>query len=290
MEQVSNVITQKLETMVRDSDPHPILSKNQAICALLPYAIFLEQSGQQKMVNAIVHAARASTSHWFMDSITSYIAMLFVRPRFPSLDRVITLVSPHVHWGHGPLGEKMVVEWAKAVLAAPDTEEVSQSVVDTLLQIVSINSLQPYIPLKIWAQLKRQPTLPPLSWGRYWGTTLGAVCYVRELGDLEITKSYFLLVWSEWNRLCADGLDEMEASIKEEFGGIEMQSHRQDLIKWLDHVLGQLDKGLDYLKQYNPGLNDKLIQLAKQDYRRLRKVLQEVDGKAMGNLTCKPLI
>lgn len=267
MGQVSSVITQKLEAMIEAGNQAAILSKNQAICALLPYAIFLEKGGQQGMVDTIVYAARASKKHWFMDPVTSYIATLFGKP---SLDRVITLVSPHLHWGHGLLGGKMVVEWAAAALAASDTEEISQSMVDTLLQIVSIDSLQPYIPCEVWTQLKKQPPLPPLSQGQYWGTTLGAVHYVRRLGDLEIIKSYFLLVWSEWNRLCADGMDEMEALIKEEFSGSEMQSHRKDLIKRLDCVLRQLDQGPDYL-------DGRHIQLAKWDYGRLRAVLLEVN-------------
>jgi hypothetical protein len=41
----------------------------------------------------------------------------------------------------------------------------------------------------------------------------------------------------------------MSAAIREDFGGIEMGPHREDLIKQVDHVLAQLDRGLGYLKQ-----------------------------------------
>jgi hypothetical protein len=71
--------------------------------------------------------------------------------------------------------------------------------------------------------------------------------------DLETSKSssHTFFVWSEWDCLYDSGLDEMQASIREDFGGIGMGHHREDLIKRLDHVLGQLDLGLEYFKQHS---------------------------------------
>jgi hypothetical protein len=78
------------------------------------------------------------------------------------------------------------------------------------------------------------------------------VRHFRGLGDVDILKSYFLFIWSEWSQLSDVG--GMLVSIREDFGGIGMGHHRDDLIKRLDHVLGQLDRGLDYLEQHQDGL------------------------------------
>ena len=108
--------------------------------------------------------------------------------------------------------------------------------------------------MEIWAWLKKQPILPPVCLGRRCGTTPDTVRHVRGLGNFEILKSYLLLVWSEWDDLCIDGLNEMEIAIREEFGGIWVRGHREDLVKRLDYVLGRLGFGLGYLEQYNPQL------------------------------------
>jgi len=69
-------------------------------------------------------------------------------------------------------------------------------------------------------------------------------------------------------------------SIREDFSGASMWDHRQDLLKHLDHVLEQLDLGLEYLQQYKPSLNVGDIQSMKGRYGRLKKNLLEVDGQA----------
>ena len=108
---------------------------------------------------------------------------------------------------------------------------------------------------------------------------------VRELGDVEILESYFLLVWSEWNVVHRDGVDEMRASIREDFSGIGMGRCREVLIERLDHVLGQLDRGLGYLKQQNSLLDEDHIPTAREQYGELREVLLEVDKGASEILT-----
>ena len=50
------------------------------------------------------------------------------------------LVSPHVPWWQFEDGERLVQLWADASSAVPYTDEVGQSVVDTLLQIASWKS------------------------------------------------------------------------------------------------------------------------------------------------------
>jgi len=170
-------------------------------------------------------------------------------------------------------------------MAVPYTEEVCQSVVDTLLQIASVRHLEPYIPVEIWAWLKERPYLPPICTGRWKGTMGRVVRRVRKLGDVEILESYFLLVWSEWDFICRNGFTEIRTSIREDFGGIGMGCRREVLIKRLDHVLGELDRGLEHLKEQNPDLDEDHIPEAREQYEELREVLLEVDKEASEILT-----
>ena len=174
----------------------------------------------------------------------------------------------------------MVARWAAAASAAPYTEEIGQSVVDTLLHIASVDFLRPHIPVDIWTLLKKQPPLPPECLGRSRGSSRDVVLQIRALGDIEILKSYLLLILSEWDHIddqLLGGLTEMKVSIREDFGGIKMQRHRRDLIKRLDHVLGQLDRGLDHLQQHKPSLDTHHISRAKKQYRELKGVLVEIE-------------
>jgi hypothetical protein len=105
------------------------------------------------------------------------------------------------------------------------------------------------------------------------------VRFVRELGDIGILKQYFLLVWSEWNLVDIYGFDQMKSSISEDFGGSGMRNDRRELIERLDQVLGQLDRGLEYLRQHNDQITDNHVRVSKRDYGRLKAVLLEVDNK-----------
>ena len=101
---------------------------------------------------------------------------------------------------------------------------------------------------------------------------------VKGLKNIEILKSYLLLVWSEWDAI-GDGFDEMCALLYEDFSGVEMGHHQVDLIQQLDHILGQLDQGLEYLMQYNPHLDGEDPHFMAQQYRKLKEVLQEVQRR-----------
>ena len=151
--------------------------------------------------------------------------------------------------------------------------------VDTLLQIASMDSLQPHFPVGVWVLLKKLPSLPSFCMGRFLGTTECVVRRVRDLGDVEILKSYFLLVWSEWDILHSGGLPVVRGSIREDFSGIGMGRHREDLIERLDHVLGQLDEGSGHSLQ---------PQRIKREYKELKEILLEVDQEATDVLTCTP--
>jgi hypothetical protein len=117
----------------------------------------------------------------------------------------VVLVLPYIQWDLLKYREDWVRRWAWAVSAAPDNERAARSVVDTLLQIASKEELLPHIPVNVWSWLTRRPHLPAVCLGRNVGTCAHVVKAVRALGDIEILKSYFLLVWSEWNHFSPDG-------------------------------------------------------------------------------------
>ena len=236
------------------------------------------------MADAFLDAFRVPEVRTFM---ARPIATLLdeASPNFPI--RLVTFLSPYAYWGVES-DPNSVTRWAAAALAAPYADEVGQSVVDTLLQVASHGRLQPYIPIEIWALLKKRPSFPPICKGRKLGTAGRVVRRVRELEDAEILESYFFLVWSEWNVIHSEGLAEMVASIRKDFGGIGMGCRREVLIKRLDHIFGQLDMGFEHLKQQNPTLMETHIPASIRQYRMLEVVLLEVDGEALEVLTRTP--
>jgi len=276
-----SLITEELESMVQVGDLDQIRSKRKAIIALFPYVIQQERVGDCKMADTFLGVARVPYTRTFM---AQPIATLLdgAGPDLPN--RLVTLISPYALWGLGSKANT-VIRWAEAVLAVPYTEEVGVSVVDTLLQIASLDFLRPYIPVNVWAWLKQQPSLPPICDGRSAGTVDGVVRMVRELGDIEILKSYFLLIWSEWDSIHLDGFAEMRISIREDLGGIGMGHHREVLVERLDHVLGQLDRGLGHFTQHNPRLGESRIPLLREQYGELKGILLEVDRVALEILT-----
>jgi len=203
--------------------------------------------------------------------------------------RAIVLASPYIL--RQTRREDLVQRWAAAASIVPYTEEVAQSVVDTLLQIVSNHEqLVAHVTVKIWSWLTKRPFLPPVSMGRYFGTRPNVVKAVRRLNDTEILKSYLLLLWSEWIPLWDNSsLAEMCASVREEFSAIGMGHHRVDLIQRLDHTLAQLDRGLEYLKHHNPLLEDSDIWVMRDQYGKLKDILLETNLEAIARMSC-PLV
>jgi len=276
--------------MVKGADPDAVFHKRKAISVLLPYAIHLAEGGQQRMLDTFSCVARASNSGGFIwHCAEPLMATLFDKPSTPSLDRAIILVSPYLDWDKHHFNQDTVTRWstaALAVLEAPYTEEIGRSVVDTLLQIVSVDSLRQHIPVSIWLWSNNQTSLPPEWLGGY-TRTQEVIRQVRALGDVEILKSYLLLIWLEWKWFEDSALTEMCTSIREDFNGIRMEQHREELRKRLHHVLGQLDQGAGYLKKYRPGLDFLDAEAARDDYKELMRVLLE-DNEAAKILTCTP--
>jgi len=161
---------------------------------------------------------------------------LFDESSTPSLDRVITLVSPYLDWDNHHFNQNMVTRWSTAALAVPYTEEVGQSVVYTLLQIASVDALRQHIPVSVWSWSRNRTFLPPVWVGGYIRTAK-VVHQIRALGNIEILKSYLLLIWLEWKYLDNSAVTEMRTAIREVFNGAGMEDHRKDLIGRLNHVL-----------------------------------------------------
>ena len=281
MKQVSRLITQKLETMA--SVPGTDLafrSKHKAISSLLPYALHLARNEQRGMIDAISHVASNPKCWGFTwRHIGPYITTLFDESSPPYLNQVITLVTPSVRWVGSTYTPNMVARWTAAVLETKYSEAVGQNVVDALLQIAFKDTLRQEIPIDIWAWLKRRPSLPPVCRGRKLGATSVVVRYVRGLGDIEILKSYLLLVWSECDTPFGGGLTEMETIIREEFCGFAMRNHRKDLTDCLDHILGQLDQELGHKP---------VVESKKQRWGQLKRVLLEVDRSSTEASHCTP--
>ena len=285
IEQVSGLITQRLEAMVQAADRHLFLSKHKAISALLPYAIFLGQSGRQGIIDVLSRAISIPGKCVMWGRVRPYITMLVEEPSPPSMNAAVVTLSPHLHWEGVSQGAKAVARWAAAASAVPYTEAIGHEVVCAMLQIASIHSLRQYIPIEMWAYLMRRPTLLPICRGRVQGTgEPDIVRHIRNLGDIEILKSFFLVVWSEWYFFDPLVLEEIEISIREDFRGIGMQGHRRELIERLDHILGQLDRGVRYLREHLPFISVYWAERTKTDYRKLRRTLEEL-GEGRGDIS-----
>ena len=263
--------------MAESGDPYQIQSKRKALTAFFPYAVWMERGGECRMIDAFLSATKVSgsgTSLW--GAITPSISTLFEA----ASDQTVVLTSPRVPWDREPGAIRAVTRWASAASAVPYTDEIGPIVVDALLSIASVDRLLPHIPVDIWSWLNKRPTLPYVCLGRSAGTRKHVVRYVRELKDVEILKSYFLLVWSEWDHITyPEALSEMRMAIKQDFDGVEMEDHRKDLIKHLDYVLLQMDwPGLGYLMRHKLWIGWGDVEKAKAQYQTLRQDLLQMDG------------
>ena len=259
--------------MVEDPDRSQVRSKRKAISALFPFAVFLERSGRRGMVDLISRIAKASGSGKFMwYHVEPFIIDMFNKPNPPSLNWILTLISPCLHWQDGLHGENTVAMPATAASTVSHSGRVDRDVVDRLLRIAFLGFPRP----------------PQGSLEQPIGTG-GDIRQVRALGDIGILKSYLIIVWSEWGSIDdqSGGLAEMQASIRENFSGIGMGRHRRDLVTRLDHIIQKLHL------EHNPGfgLDDymRTVRRAMGQYMELKGVVLEVGGEAVNEVTRKPL-
>ena len=190
------------------------------INTLLPYAVWQEQGDKPELLDTFLCAAKASKWVKFTWNRTRELASTLLSEASP---QAIILASPYIppHIDRGDL----LPLWAVAASAVSYTEEVAQSVVDTLLQIASNDKLLPHITADMWSWLEAQPSLPPTCQGRHLGTYLGVIKAVQGLKDVEVLKSYLHIIWSEWIFFQGDRFDEVCTLICEDFSGIKMSYH-----------------------------------------------------------------
>jgi len=254
--------------MVEAADGYSIHRKRKAITAFFPYAILRERDGHHELLEILFHLFRAMVERvhhkdsgpllldgrmFMWRHIEPLVATLLNEESPNSMKQAMIIASPYLPWTTDELLTQLL---AAATSMVPYTDAIGQSVVDTLLRIANDASPQPQIPAGMWSWLNKRPPLPPASWGRFCGSTQHVVRGVRALKDTEILKSYFLLIWSEWDEPQWVGLDEMCASLREDFGGIGMERHRQDLLRHLDNVLGRMDQGPEHLGKLRKTLRE----------------------------------
>jgi len=296
LEDISSLVTERVEALTED--PGMVEQKCKAIIALFPYAARQEWDDGSRMFTAFLRALRYFPNrHW--DGVFSQPTSLWrhVWPVIPTLlvegspiavKRAAILVLAHV--GKDALRDlankgHLTLLW-KAVTDVPHTDEICRSVVDTMLQIASLSSAHPQeIPANAWLWLKKLPSLPPACRGRHEGSAREVVRMVRALKDVEVLKSYLLLIWSEWDSLTHPGFQEIWMSIQEDFSGIGMICDRADLRQRLDHILGKLESGTEDIHQQNPNLAKNGIHIMKHQYRQARRALVEFDQRDNRTLT-----
>ena len=270
MDEVSLLITQKLETMVENPEPALIRSKSKAMSALFPYAMFLEQGGQRRMVDAISHTARAARPGKFMwYHAKPFVTAMFNKPNPPSLTWVLGLISPRV-WQDEPQDKDVIAGQVVVASAVSRLGQGGWSVADELLRIAFVDSIHPHIPHGF-------PWRPKSTAG-------DLTQQVEALGDIRILKSYLLLVWSKWGPIDdqSGGFSEMRTSIREHFSGIGMGHHREDLVERLDYILQELD--WTYRMERREGFRGGATQ-RKGHCEEFKRVLLEVDEEAVNTLT-----
>jgi len=269
--------------MVDTNNPASIYSKRKAIAAFILYTVQQGQDGEHEMPNVFLHLAKATKQ----PNPTQVHTEQPPAPVLPngespvSMKTVFILLSPHLPWKELANSQHLVQLWTSAISAVPYTDEIAQSVVDTLLQIAANTSLQ--LPTDVWPWLNKCPPLPPVCKGRQWGSSLSAIQTILGLRDIGTLTSYLSLIWSEWGYFNKRGYDTMIVLIREEFSGIRMEYHRKRLLQRLDYILGQLDQGLEHLQRQKPSISESAFMIMNEEKRQLKETLLEVDWKA----TCK---
>ena len=125
--------------------------------------------------------------------IKPFIIILLNEDSPALLKQAAILASPYLLW-QSIIGHKNLIQlWVSAALAVPCTDEISQSVVGTLLQIAPNSSLQPLIPTSMWSWLNTCPSLPLVCIGQHRAGACAVVKAIRALRDVEVLKSYLLL-------------------------------------------------------------------------------------------------
>lgn len=167
--------------------------------------------------------------------------------------------------------------WIAAASTLPYTDDVGESVVDTLLQMAFQDGLRSHIPVEAWSWLKKRPVLRPDCQGLKFGASLEVFEAVREVGDLELITSYLFVVWSKWSHSHPKGFTAALEFIRSGLRGIEGAGYHADLIQRLDDVLSQINSDSPPPPQAADSVSW---------YTEFRKALKEVNREAMKMMTC----
>ena len=215
--------------------------KSEALRLLLWYAIEQERCGDTDLFNAILHLKKREFDRWCPHELywhpDAWKMFTYASPR------AIILVTPYLDWRRERLSgaQDLISKWVAAISVVPHTEEVTENVVDTLLQISANPYLRSSIPADAWSWLDERPSLPPVCKGRRLGGDRDTVRTVRGLNK-GILASYLIMIWSEWKPLSDDGFAEMRMSVREDFNGVGNGHHRAELIQRLGYVLDELGR------------------------------------------------
>jgi len=175
-----------------------IRRKRKVITAFFPYVVWHERHRQHPMISDVfLHVAKSSRTGGFLwRYIKPFMNTLFSDASDVSLKRTAILAFSYTSWNKWDSCD-LIRAWAETASAIPKEEEVAPSVVDALLQIVYWKLLPPGNHGDVWSWLSLRPSLPPICKGRNLGSHPVVMQQVRGLKDIEILKSYFLVVWSE---------------------------------------------------------------------------------------------
>lgn len=195
-----------------------------------------------------------------------------------SLKRAVVDAFQHSHslLSHASDTSAMMQHWIAAASTLPYTNDIGESVVDTLLRITFRDDLRPHIPAVAWEWLKKRPVLGPDCQGLKVGASLEVFQSVREFGDLELITSYFFIVWSEWSRCYPSGCTAMLEFIRTELRGVEGVGYHADLIQRLNDALSQTDSNSPASPEAAKNISC---------HTEFRKALEEVNEEAGGTLT-----
>ena len=247
-------------------------SKYEATIAFLPYVTRVGETGKQPNVLSCTAGFSLITSR-IPHRTSDLAARRLLNTGLPdSLKYAILDAFRHVAspLEHASDAGAMVRHWIAAVNSLP--QDVSESVVDTLLRMAFRSDIRPHISAAAWRWLKKRPILHRDSRGLKFGASPDVFQAVQELGDPEITTSYLFVVWSEWALPFPEGFAAMLDYIKSELRGVEMVGYRADLIKRLDEVLSNLEQ--------EPGPPSIEVADRISWYNKFRSALMEVNEEA----------
>ena len=281
LEVITNSIASRLTKAARD--PDAVVSKYKAITALFPYAVRRGQEGDSQLLDAFLCTVKhfPYTSQWTRRHIRPAIPKLLAKGSSTTLKRAAVVALPYLElaWLDSEDIRSFVELWTSAADALEDAEGICQAVVDVLLQMAFFHSVRAHITPKAWSWLNKRPSLPPRCRGRLLCSIGSNVLpAIRARNDIELLTSYLITMWSEWDCAGEWAFEGMCESLWEVFCGDvedEVREHRMDLLARLNSVLGVLGKGLEHLRVHNPDMQPGELEVIKERYRELKRILTQ---------------